>query len=65
MSIKEMRTPTYVVNMIKTILEFKGMIVDEDYISACENRRKSVERVMDILLTVPKKPDDLYLLNEN
>ena len=37
--------PAYVGNMMKTILELKGLIADTHYIEACEKSRKSVERV--------------------
>lgn len=53
--------PVYVVKMIKTILELKGIAVDEGYVTACENRRKSVERVMAILLTATQGPDETFM----
>ena len=53
--------PVYVVNMIKTILELQGLIVSDDYIVACEKRRKSVERVMAILLTATNGPDERFM----
>lgn len=53
--------PAYVINMIKTILEFKGLVIDEEYIKACENRRKSVERAMAIILTATKGPDKNFM----
>lgn len=53
--------PSYVVNMIKTILELRGMIIDNNYIVSCENRRKSVERVMAILLTATNGPDEIFM----
>lgn len=53
--------PVYVVNMIKTILELKGIMIDENYIVSCENRRKSVERVMAILLTATNGPDEIFM----
>ena len=55
------KPPVYVVNMIKTILELRGIIVDESYITACEDRRKSVERVMAILLTATNGPDEKFM----
>ena len=39
------KPPIYGVNMIKTILEYRGMIIGEDYIVACENRRKCKGRI--------------------
>ena len=44
--------PIYVTNMIRTILE---------YVAACERRRKSVERVMAILLTATNGPDESFM----
>ena len=59
---QERRTPpAYVVNMIKTILELQGIIIDDNYIAACESRRKSVERVMAILLTATNGPDEKFM----
>ena len=46
--------PSYVVDMIKTILEYKGIIVDGNYVDECEKRRKSVELAMAKVLTPTK-----------
>ncbi len=53
--------PSYVVKMIKTILELQGIIIDDNYIIACENRRRSVERVIAILLTATNGPDEIFM----
>lgn len=55
------KPPAYVASMIKTILELRGMIIDDNYIVSCENRRKSVERVMAILLTATNGPDEVFM----
>ena len=53
--------PVYVVNMIRTILEYKGMLITQSYLDACEMRRKSVENAMAIMLTATQGPDDLFM----
>lgn len=53
--------PSYVVDMIKTILEYKGIIVDGNYVYECEKRRKSVERALAIVLTATKGPDEEFM----
>ena len=53
--------PSYVVDMIKTILEYKGIIVDGNYVDECEKRRKSVERALAIVLTATKGPDEEFM----
>ena len=53
--------PFYVVNMIKMILEHKGLLVDEAYPEACEKRRKSVERALAILYTATDGPDSHFM----
>ena len=53
--------PIYVVTMIKTILEYKGMLVDEAYVAACEKRRKSVEKALAIVLTATNGPDEVFM----
>lgn len=40
--------PSYVVNMIQMILQYKGLLVDTEYIDSCEKRRESVEQVFAI-----------------
>ena len=41
---QERRTPpAYVVNMMRTILQYKGMIMSQSYMEECDARRKSVE----------------------
>ena len=37
------------------------MIIGEDYIVACENRRKSVENALAIVLTATEGPNDEFL----
>lgn len=53
--------PIYVINMIRTILEYKGMLINENYIIACDKRRKSVENAMAIMLSATNGPDDLFM----
>lgn len=53
--------PNYVVNMIKTILEYKGIIMDNNYIDECEKRRKSVERALAIVLTATEGPNEEFM----
>lgn len=53
--------PNYVITMMKTILEYRGMIVDEEYIVACERRRKSVEKMLAIILTATNGPDEIFM----
>ena len=36
--------PSYVVDMIKTILEYKGIIIDGNYVDECEKRRSHFNR---------------------
>ena len=43
--------PAYVINMIRTILEMRGVIINDNSIDFCEIRRKRVERAMAIVLT--------------
>ena len=58
---KRRTPPTYVVNMMRTILQYKGMLVSQSYIEACEARRKSVENAMAIVLSATNGPDELFL----
>jgi len=53
--------PGYVVNMMKTILEYKGLLVDETYVEACEKRRKSVEKAMAIVLSATDGPNEEFM----
>lgn len=53
--------PAYVVKMIKTILEQRGMLLGEAYVEECEQRRKSVERVLAVLLTATNGPDEVFM----
>ncbi len=53
--------PSYVVNMMKTILEYKGLLVDEAYVEACEKRRKSVEKAMAIILSATDGPNEEFV----
>ena len=59
---QERRTPpSYVVNKMKTILEYKGMIIDQTYMEACEKRRESVEKALAIIYTSTNGPDEVFL----
>lgn len=53
--------PSYVVDMIKTILEYKGIIIDSNYVDECEKRRKSVERALAVVLTATEGPDEEFM----
>lgn len=53
--------PAYVINMMRTILQYKGMIISQSYVEACEARRKSVENAMAIMLSATNGPDELFL----
>ena len=53
--------PAYVVNMMRTILQYKGMLMSQSYVEACEARRKSVENAMAIMLSATNGPDELFL----
>ena len=55
------KPPIYVVNMIKTILEYRGILIGENYIVECENRRKSVENALAIILTATDGPNDEFI----
>lgn len=51
--------PNYVVSMMEKILLHNGLISDP--ISAAEERKKSVERCIAILLTATAGPDELFM----
>ena len=53
--------PGYVVNMIKTILEYQGLYKDTAYLEACEERKKSVEKMLAVLFTATKGPDASFM----
>ena len=55
------KPPVYVINMIQTILEYKGMIISENYILECEERRKSVERAVAIITTTTEGPNEIFM----
>lgn len=55
------KPPVYIVNMMRTILEYKGMLMNQAYIDDCEERRRSVENAMAIMLTATNGPDDLFV----
>lgn len=59
---QERRTPpVYVINMMRTILEYKGMLIHPSFVEACDARRKSVENAMAIMLSATNGPDDLFM----
>ena len=37
------KTPAYVINMMRTILQYRGMLISPSYVEACDARRKRVE----------------------
>lgn len=53
--------PAYVINMIRTILEMRGVIINDNSIDFCEIRRKRVERAMAIVLTATDGPDEIFM----
>ena len=53
--------PAYIINMMRTILQYKGMLISQSYVEACEARRKSVENAMAIMLSATNGPDELFL----
>ena len=53
--------PAYVINMMRTILQYNGMLINPSYVEACENRRKSVENAMAIMLSATNGPDEMFL----
>lgn len=53
--------PDYVVTMMKTILEYRGLYQDTAYLEACERRRNSVEKTLAVLLTATKGPDEVFM----
>lgn len=55
------KPPIYVISMIKTILEDKGMLMSEAYLLGCEERRKSVERALAVVLSATNGPDEAFL----
>lgn len=59
---QERRTPpTYVINMMKTILQLKGMLISQSHVESCDARRKNVENAMAIMLSATNGPDELFL----
>ena len=53
--------PAYVINMIRMILQYKGMLISQSYLEACEVRRKSVENARAIMLSATNGPDVLFM----
>ena len=53
--------PAYVVNMMRTILQYRGMLISQSFIEECNERRKSVENAMAIILSATNGPDELFL----
>ncbi len=58
---KRRNPPAYVINMMRTILEYKGMLINQSYVEACEARRRSVEDAMAIMLSATNGPDEVFL----
>ena len=48
--------PNYVIGMMEKILQYSGLIAD-----AKEERRKSVERCLAILLTATEGPNEMFM----
>lgn len=53
--------PAYVINMMRTILEYRGMLIHPSFVEACDARRKSVENAMAIMLSATNGPDDMFM----
>ena len=53
--------PAYVINMMRTILEYRGMLIRPSFVEACDARRKSVENAMAIMLSATNGPDDMFM----
>ena len=47
--------------MMRTILQYNGMLISQSYVEACEARRKSVENAMAIMLSATNGPDELFM----
>lgn len=59
---QERRTPpAYVINMMRTILEYRGMLIHPSFVETCDARRKSVENAMAIMLSATNGPDDMFM----
>ena len=55
------KPPQYVINMIQEILEYRGIIINSNYIDECEKRQKSVERALAIVLSATNGPDKTFM----
>lgn len=49
--------PVYVINMMRTILQYKGMLVRQSYVEECDARRKSVAVKKTIHESIYQLPD--------
>ena len=47
--------------MIQEILDHRGIIINSNYINDYENRRKSVERALAIILSATNGPDKTFM----
>ena len=47
--------------MIQEILNHRGIIINSNYINDYENRRKSVERALAIILSATNGPDKTFM----
>ena len=47
--------------MIHEILDHRGIIINSNYINDYENRRKSVERALAIILSATNGPDKTFM----
>ena len=55
------KPPQYVINMIQEILEYRGIIINTNYIADCEKRQKSVERALAIIFSATNGPDKTFM----
>ena len=55
------KPPVYVINMMRTILQYKGIIMGSSYVEDCDRRRESVENAMAIMLSATNGPDEVFL----
>ena len=45
---------------MRTILQYKGMLISQSYVEACDERRKSVENAMAIMLSATNGPENCF-----
>lgn len=53
--------PEYVINMMQTILQNEGFIINEHYVELCNRRKRGVERALAIIYSATNGPNDMFL----